>query len=156
MFSLLNAKKSQLKNCKKGFTMVELIVVIVIIAILIAALAPAVLGVIERANNVADQSDCRQVMSGFSVAFTSMETGALDNDSGLPTPAAVESQFSGGVNIKDGTYKIFYEGQMAVGAEMTAGQRSKTGTEIKIGNTTGGDYISYTVSGGTFTLANGG
>jgi type IV pilus assembly protein PilA len=54
--------KKLMQNRKKGFTLVELIVVIVIIAILIAALTPAILGVIERANVAADQADARVIL----------------------------------------------------------------------------------------------
>ncbi|MDR0293063.1 MAG: prepilin-type N-terminal cleavage/methylation domain-containing protein [Oscillospiraceae bacterium] len=48
---------------RKGFTLIELIVVIVIIAILVAALTPAILGVIERANVAADEADARTIVS---------------------------------------------------------------------------------------------
>ena len=44
---------------KKGFTLIELIVVIAIIAILAAILIPALLNYINAANRSKAQSDCR-------------------------------------------------------------------------------------------------
>ena len=79
---------------KKGFTLIELIVVIAILAILAAILIPAITGYIKRAENAKDQANCRanysqvamQVMlgqktagatetiGGYSVTYTLNET----------------------------------------------------------------------------------
>lgn len=44
------------KNKKKGFTLIELIVVIAIIAVLAAMLVPAMIGYIRKANKTSDKS----------------------------------------------------------------------------------------------------
>lgn len=54
----MNTKR---KNTK-GFTLVELIVVLVILAILIALLVPALTGYIDKANQKAAMTECRQVV----------------------------------------------------------------------------------------------
>lgn len=65
--------KKLMQNRKKGFTLVELIVVIVIIAILIAALTPAIMGVINRANESADRAELR-------VILLEAQAAAIDNN----------------------------------------------------------------------------
>ena len=50
-----------MKN-KKGFTLVELIVVLVILGILAALLVPALTGYIDRANKEKVKSECRMVV----------------------------------------------------------------------------------------------
>lgn len=51
------------KNNKKGFTLIELIVVIAILAILAAILIPAVTGYIAKATDGKDQANCRSLYS---------------------------------------------------------------------------------------------
>jgi prepilin-type N-terminal cleavage/methylation domain-containing protein len=48
---------------KKGFTLIELIVVIAILAILAAILIPAVTGYITKATDGKDQANCRSLFS---------------------------------------------------------------------------------------------
>lgn len=52
----------KLKNDKKGFTLVELIVVLVILAILAALLVPALTGYIDKAKEKAVIADTRSVV----------------------------------------------------------------------------------------------
>ena len=52
---------------KKGFTLIELIVVIAILAILAAILIPAVTGYIAKAQNGRDQANCRALYSQVSM-----------------------------------------------------------------------------------------
>lgn len=46
---------------KRGFTLIELLVVITIIAILAGLAVPAMVGVLDRANQTRDVNNCRQV-----------------------------------------------------------------------------------------------
>ena len=49
------------KNKQKGFTLVELIIVIAIIGVLAAVLIPTFAGVIEKAKLASDQSDVKNM-----------------------------------------------------------------------------------------------
>ena len=49
------------RNNKKGFTIVELVIVIAVIAILAAVLIPTFAGIINKANQSADQQAVRQM-----------------------------------------------------------------------------------------------
>ena len=52
---------------KKGFTLIELIVVIAILAILAAILIPAVTGYITKATEAKDSANCRSYFSQISL-----------------------------------------------------------------------------------------
>lgn len=58
---MLNKIRKNLKD-KAGFTLVELIVVLVILAILAAMLVPALTGYIDKANQEKIVAECRQVV----------------------------------------------------------------------------------------------
>ena len=50
-----------MKNNKKGFTLVELIVVLVILAIMLAILVPTLTGYIDKANELSSKAEARQL-----------------------------------------------------------------------------------------------
>jgi type IV pilus assembly protein PilA len=73
----------RLRKEDKGFTLIELMVVVLIIAILIAIAIPTFLGARKRAQDRAAQSNLRQAVTSGKVIFTDKEdytnatTGAL-------------------------------------------------------------------------------
>ena len=109
----------KLLTSRKGFTLIELIVVIVIIAILIAALTPAILGVIRRANIAADQADARTIMMAASVA------GMQNTPPTAPTDGAdVVAELTAGQNVREGDYRVWFEDAVGVGAVLARGSRT--------------------------------
>jgi type IV pilus assembly protein PilA len=70
---MLNALRKRMQD-DKGFTLIELMVVVLIIAILIAIAIPTFLGLRERAQNRAAQSDLRNALTAAKAFYTDDET----------------------------------------------------------------------------------
>lgn len=68
--------KKNLKKSKKGFTLIELVVVIAILGILAAILVPVISGFIETANQSADNANARLVYQAAAMWFASKNPGA--------------------------------------------------------------------------------
>ena len=70
------------KNNNKGFSLVELIVVVLIIAIIAVALAPQVIKWVDRARENVQQGDMATIKSCFNAAVAEYlaEGGRLDDD----------------------------------------------------------------------------
>ena len=74
---LINSLKSR-RDDEEGFTLIELMVVVLIIAILIAIAIPTFLGARERAQNRAAQSNLRNGLTAEKTFFTDDETFTTD------------------------------------------------------------------------------
>jgi prepilin-type N-terminal cleavage/methylation domain-containing protein len=80
------------KNNKKGFTLVEIIVVLVIIAILMAALTPVMLGWINEARDTALIAEAR---TGLTAAQALVADNVGRGTIGVITDARLLSTFTG-------------------------------------------------------------
>ena len=127
MTSVLTRFNSLKQNRKKGFTMVEMIIVIVIIAILIAVVTPAVLGVLDRANRVADQADAQSILMAAGVA-------GLDQMA-QPTAEQILGQLVGdGSTLHSGlVVDVFFDGIGVIGVRIVSGGRSSDSNGVGIG-----------------------
>ena len=121
-------------NRKKGFTLIELIIVIVIIAILVAALTPAILSVIERANISADEADARTMIMIGSVAGTSLKPPQTPEDTDVEAEIAFGT--GGTSNIIAGKYTLYFEGPVAIGCMLEGARSNKSNTTggVSVGN----------------------
>ncbi len=71
-------KKNMKKRNKKGFTLIELVVVIAILGILAAILVPVISGFIETANQATDNANARLVYQAGAMWFAA--NNASDDD----------------------------------------------------------------------------
>lgn len=67
---MLNTLRKRIEKDEDGFTLIELMVVVLIIAILIAIAIPTFLGARERAQDRAAQSDLRNAFTAQKVHYT--------------------------------------------------------------------------------------
>lgn len=89
----MNKKQKSLNN--KGFSLVELIIVIAIMAVLVGVLAPTYLGYVEKSKKSTDVQNAQELATSIAVYAT---------DHTLATQATwadVSTGITGGVNLPD-------------------------------------------------------
>ncbi|HAM62263.1 MAG: hypothetical protein A2Y20_06495 [Firmicutes bacterium GWF2_51_9] len=82
---------------KKGFTLIELIVVIAILAILAAILIPALTNYIQKATDAKNQANCRSLYTQYSLDVAVAPAGATVADPTLDGATIVADYASGAV-----------------------------------------------------------
>jgi prepilin-type N-terminal cleavage/methylation domain-containing protein/prepilin-type processing-associated H-X9-DG protein len=113
-----NLIKSKRRLGRKGFTLTELLVVIVIIGVLIALLFPTVTYMRERARSAKCVQNLRQIGIG-------MHAHLSENNGRFPMPTLEIAQAANG-GIVDGRYIVWYEAAAEnMGREFIANPRSK-------------------------------
>ena len=135
------------KNNKKGFTIVELVIVIAVIAILAAVLIPTFSGVVEKANQNAAMQAARNKYELY-LADHAAEVGKdMDLDivfeKGGKTYVfkVTDGQFN--AEVKDTEYTVESKADL-----------SKVYTAVKSGEVTASNYASYyTKDGNTYKKA---
>lgn len=108
---MLERMKKMLKK-EKGFTLVELLAVIVILGIILAIAVPSISGLISNAEKDADESNVdlienaarlAHISEGSAASVSGYTLGELENDGFLeeiPNKPGSESPYGGGVEIK--------------------------------------------------------
>lgn len=125
-------KSIALRNSKKGFTLVEVIVVIAIIAILAAITIPTMLGFVEKANEAQALTDARAV-------FVAAQAEAMSSG----------TQFGGTITADDATAINVWIGEdLATAENTTVTTISGKVTEMTFD---AGDYTA-TYENGAFTV----
>ena len=104
------------RNNKKGFTIVELVIVIAVIAILAAVLIPNLSRLVRKANDSADLQEARNVLSAYMIDYAETDeevdlvlvkgSSAFKVEKGLLATTAVEAGSTGTVSENDTTETV--------------------------------------------------
>lgn len=106
--------KSLVRKNKKGFTLIELVVVIAILGILAAILIPVIGGFISRANIAKDQANARSL---FNSTAMYLATGGIITDQALAViPAAAKTEIAKLFGTIDSTAQVAVTGNVVVKA----------------------------------------
>jgi type IV pilus assembly protein PilA len=131
--SFINSLRSR-RDDEEGFTLIELMVVVLIIAILIAIAIPTFLGARQRAQDRAAQSDLRN-------GLTAEKTVYVDNqkyDATTATMVGIESSLNwnntrgNGVNVLNVTVGDSATPTVVTGAIVCLDEKSKSGTVFSL------------------------
>ena len=124
------------RNSKKGFTLVELVIVIAVIAILAGVLIPTFGGVVEKANQNAAMQEARNIYTEY-LAETA-GTGKVESDlwvfvDGSETTDKTDDKY---VQISGGVVNAQTENVYIVKTAPTAGSKVLTKTVAADGKVT--------------------
>lgn len=137
-----------MKNKKKGFTLVELIVVLAILAILAAMLVPALTGYIDKANEKKAVAAARQyaiaAQSVVSDAYASNDVVTKIENNGTTTTVTVDPTTNAAALAK--AYDELAEMKSGDKAEFTFTKEKMTAGEV----TSGGKIVKYNSTTGTW------
>lgn len=126
-------KKTQKKLGNKGFSLVELIVVIAIMAVLVGVLAPTLIKNIEKSRESKDAQNIEQIKSSIEVALQD-ETAY---DQAVPTVSGSSSSSnilvtltgaSASVNSSYASFKTEFDGIMSVANTKLTSKKYKNAT----------------------------
>ena len=131
-----------MKNKKKGFTLVELIVVLAILAILAAMLVPALTGYIDKANEKKIVAQARQ-------AVVAAQTIASEEYANNKTLTDKNSTITDGRKLSEAVAKLGEVNVDNIVSITVDGKGNITKLEYRIGAT--GKLCTY--QNGTYTVA---
>jgi type IV pilus assembly protein PilA len=87
---MLQALRRRLEQDEEGFTLIELMVVVLIIAILLAIAIPTFLGARTKAQNRGAQSNLRNGLTAARTFYTDNQTYSADAAAGMAAYGAIE------------------------------------------------------------------
>ena len=141
----------KMKNNKKGFTLVELIVVLVILAILAALLIPALTGYIDKAKEKSITAETRQVVMATQT-LVDEEYGAL-SFTDAATAIAIEPNATAGTSSDKKVTTAEIAKLAEVGEKnIVSGEVGTDGKVTEIVYSKGGMTCTYSSTNNTYTI----
>ena len=127
------------RDQEEGFTLIELMVVVLIIAILIAIAIPTFLGARQRAQDRAAQSDLRNGLTAEKTVYTDGQV--YSNDTSTAGLKGVESSLNWGGAISTKPALNVAVGNSSVGTSdiVCLDEKSKSGTTFSIADIAAGN-----------------
>ena len=145
---------------EQGFTLIELMVVVLIIAILIAIAIPTFLGARQRAQDRAAQSDLRNGLTAEKTYYTDGESYADSSAAGSTALKGIEPSLSWGTKLTWNSGDVTVAAVTTTDAAVCLSQASKSGkifslADVAMGPNAGTYYNTgacpATVSGTAFS-----
>jgi type IV pilus assembly protein PilA len=123
---------------EKGFTLIELMVVVLIIAILIAIAIPTFLGARQRAQDRATQSDLRNSLTAQKTFYTDKEVYATSDAVGSAALVGIEPRLKWMSGLSWTTGDVTVGTVTSTNAVLCLQQTSKSGTTFALGDVAAG------------------
>jgi len=159
---LATLRKRFARDEEEGFTLIELMVVVLIIAILLAIAIPTFLGARERANDRAAQSSLRNALTAAKTMYTDNQTYASADENATTGLKIVEPSLTYAAHTADssGFKNVSVLGTDTAGQNWYGAALSKSGKCFFIrdrsGSGGGTDYYKVTTAASTTCAADDG
>lgn len=123
-----------MKNNKKGFTLVELVIVVAVMAILVAVAIPTISSITTKATDAVNDSNARTIESVIKLAEA--EKSNTTNTYTITVGDAVTAINAAKLGIESGTFSYLSTGSVIYGTTVPTGSSATVTFSVKFTNGT--------------------